>query len=267
MPQKIVTQTRSLGGTLNNAGNVRHDKGHTLVHINHAQIGVEGGKVVVRNLGTGVGGNGKKGRLPYIGKAHKTHVRQQLQLQHHVPLLPLESGAGEPGHLPGGGGIVRIAPAAPSAPGENEVLAGGHVHDDLAGGGVPHHGAPGHLHNEGFAALAAHFSAQPVLTRLGGVFALVAEVQQGGQIVVDPEDHTAAVTAVAAVGAAGGDIFFPVEGHRTVAALAAADGDSNFIYKHSVSSIAHASSKASSPIFCFSSSRACPARLLGSQEE
>ena len=199
MPQKIVTQTRSLGGTLNNAGNVRHDKGHTFVHINHAQIGVEGGKVVVRNLGTGVGGNGKKGRLPYIGKAHKTHVRQQLQLQHHVPLLPLESGAGEPGHLPGGGGI--------------------------------------------------------------------AEVQQGGQIVVDPEDHTAAVTAVAAVGAAGGNIFFPVEGHRPVAALAAADGDSNFIYKHSVSSIAHASSKASSPIFCFSSSRACPARLLGSQEE
>ncbi len=49
-----------------------------------------------------------------------------------------------------------------------------------------------------------------------------------------------------------------------VAAPAAADGNPNLIYKHDDPSIAHASSKASRPIFCLSSKRVSPDRLLGS---
>ena len=48
------------------------------------------------------------------------------------------------------------------------------------------------------------------------------------------EHHAPAVTAVAAVRPAGGHIFFPVEGHRAVAAPAADDRDPHLIYKHSI---------------------------------
>ena len=63
------------------------------------------------------------------------------------------------------------------------------------------------------------------------IFALVAEVHQGGHVVVHLQDDGAAVAAVAAVGAAGGHVFLPVEGHRAVAAVAGPDGDPRFINK------------------------------------
>ena len=42
--------------------------------------------------------------------------------------------------------------------------------------------------------------------------------------------------AVAAVRAAGGHIFFPVERHRSIAAPSADDGDAHFIHEHSCTS-------------------------------
>ena len=98
------------------------------------------------------------------------------------------------------------------------------------------HGAPGYVDDQGFSPLAGHFPAHAVDTCLSSVLSLIAEVQQGGHIVVDPQDDAAAVTAVTAVRAAGCHIFFPVEGHGTIAAATAADCNSNFIYKHLISS-------------------------------
>jgi len=83
-----------------------------------------------------------------------------------------------------------------------------------------------------FAPLATHVPALAVHAGTGGILALIAEIQQGGHIVVDTQDDTAAVTAVAAIGTAGGYIFFPVEGHGAVAAATADDRDSYLIYKH-----------------------------------
>ena len=45
------------------------------------------------------------------------------------------------------------------------------------------------------------------------------------------------MAAVAAVGAAGGHIFFPVKGYGTVTATAANDCDPYFIYKHEHTSL------------------------------
>ena len=127
---------------------------------------------------------------------------------------------------------MGIAPAATAALSQDEILAGGHIHNDLTGGRIPHNRAARHLDDERLAALTAHFPALAVLTCLGSVLALIPEVQQRGQIIVDPQDDAAAMAAVTAVGTAGGNIFFPVECHRAVTALATNDGNSNFIYKH-----------------------------------
>ena len=236
VPEKIMPQTRTLGGALNDAGDIRHDEGHALIYINNPQIGIQSRKMVIGDLRVGVGGDGKQGGFTHVWKAHQTHVRQKLQLQNHVPLLSLKTGFGKPGNLTGGGGVMGIAPAAPSALGKNEILAGGHVHNDLIRFGVPHDGAPGNLDDQVFAPFARHFSTLTADAGGGLVLALVAEIQKSGQVVVDPENDAAAMSAVAAVRAAGGHIFFPVERHRSIAAPSADDGDAHFIHEHSCTS-------------------------------
>ena len=76
--EKIVSQTCALGGALNDARDVRHDEGHTLVHVNHAQIGIQSRKMVIGNLRVSVGGDGKQGGFAHVGEAHQAHVRQKL---------------------------------------------------------------------------------------------------------------------------------------------------------------------------------------------
>ena len=235
VPEEIMTQAGTLGGALDDAGDIRHDEGHALLDVNHAQVGEQGGEVVVGDFRPCVGGDGEQCGLAHVGEAYQTYVRQQLQFQNHIPLLTLQAGLGESGHLPGGGGVVGIAPAPTAAPGNDKVLAGGHIHDDLTGLGIPDNGAPGDVDDEIFAPFAGHFPTHAVDTGGCLILALIAEVQQSGQIVVDVEHHTAAMTAVAAVGAAGGNVFFPVEGHGAVAAPSADDRNANLIYKHSIS--------------------------------
>ena len=127
---------------------------------------------------------------------------------------------------------MGVAPAAPAAFGDDEILAGGHVHNDLIGFGIPNHGASGHVDDQRIAPLAAHFPAEAIEACLGGILALVTEVQQCGHVIVDMKNDTAAVTAVTTVRAAGGHIFLPVEGNGAVPSAASDDCDSNFIYKH-----------------------------------
>ena len=232
VPQEIMAQARTLSRTLNDTGDIRHDEGHALIHIDDAQVGEQRGEMVVCDLRPGIGGDGKEGGFSNIGEAHKANVCQKLELQDHIPLLALHARLGEAGNLTGRGSIVGIAPAAPAALSDDKVLAGGHVHNDLVGLRIPDHGAPGDLDNQGLSTLAAHIPAQAVHTCLGGVLPLITEIQQCGKIVIDPQDHAAAMAAVAAVGTAGGHIFFPVEGHGAIAAPSAADCNSNLIYKH-----------------------------------
>ena len=114
---------------------------------------------------------------------------------------------------------VVVAPAASAAFGDDMILTGGHIHNDLTGFGIPDDCASGNLDDQILAPFAAHIPALAACACLGGVLAFVAEIQKGGQIVVDPQDHTAAMAAVAAVGTAGGYIFFSVESNCSVTAV------------------------------------------------
>ena len=236
MAQEIVTQTGAFCSAFNDAGDVCHNEGNAFVNINHAQIGEQSGEVVVGDLGTGVGGDGQQGGLTHIGEANQTHVCQQLQLHNDIPLLTLQACLGKPGDLTGGGGIMGVTPAAAAALGDDVIFAGGHIHEDRVGLRIPDDGAAGDLNNEIFATLAAHIAALAVFASLGGILALIAEVQQGGHMVGDPQDDATAVAAITTVGTAGIDIFFPVESHSAVTAATADHRDSYFIYKHSKSS-------------------------------
>ena len=231
VPQEIVTQTGALTGALDDAGNIGHHEADALVHVHHAQIGIQGGEVVVGDLGVGLGDHAQQRGLAHVGESHQSHVRQQLQLQHHVVALSGQTCLGEAGHLTGGGGEMLVAPAAPAALAQHIGLVIGHVLDDLAGLGVPYQRAPGDTDGEALAVLARLPAALTVHAVGGHIFALVAEVHQGGHVVIHLQDDGAAVAAVTAVRAAGGNVFLPVKGHCTVAAVAGAAGDAGLVDK------------------------------------
>ena len=140
-----------------------------------------------------------------------------------------QSALGKPGGLPGGGGKVGVAPAALSAAAEDIRLIAGHVLDNLVGFRVPDQGAPRDPDGKGFAVLTAFALAHAVRALLRRVFALVAEIHEGGEVVVHLQNDVAAGNAVAAVRTACGDVFFPVEGDAAIAAVASPDGNPCFV--------------------------------------
>ncbi len=63
----------------------------------------------------------------------------------------------------------------------------------------------------------------------GAEDARIAVVDQGIEVAVGDSDHAAAVSAVAAAGAAARDVFFAPERGRAVSALAGDDFDTGFV--------------------------------------
>ena len=113
---------------------------------------------------------------------------------------------------------VAVTAAAALGNGDRGVV--GQVCDNKAALGVLDHSAQRHLDDQilGIFAVAQACAALAALRRC--ILALVAEIHQGGQMVVRHKDDVAAPAAVAAVRAACGHEFFAVEAHRTIAALA-----------------------------------------------
>ena len=126
---------------------------------------------------------------------------------------------------------MLIAPAAATAFDHGPILTVGHIVHHGAAFLIANHGAPGNADNQSLAALARAAFALTVSTVGSHIFPLVTEIHQGRHIVVHAENHVAALAAVTTVRAAGCNIFFTVECHRSVAALAGSHGNGYFIYK------------------------------------
>src|SRR5690606_21498364 len=90
-------------------------------------------------------------------------------------------------------------------------------------------GADGHGDDEVVAALAVFLLAHAAFPALRLEAALVAEVDQGVEVLVGLQPDAAAVSPVTAVGAALGNELLPPEAHAAVAALAGGHGDFGFV--------------------------------------
>ena len=60
MAQEIVAKANAVSCTLNNAGDIGHDKRNTVGNVDHAEVRIECGKVVICNFGVRVGRNGQE---------------------------------------------------------------------------------------------------------------------------------------------------------------------------------------------------------------
>ena len=229
--QEVMAQADALAGALDQAGDVGADEAGPLAHRHDAQRGHEGGEVVVGDLGLGRADGGDEGRFAHVREADQAHIRDELQLQRDLEILTRHTGLGELGDLAGRRRKMRVAVAAASAPRHRDGGVVGQVRDDKAALGVLDDRAQRDLDDQIFGVLAVAQARAALAALVGGILALVAEVHQGGQVVVHDEDDVAAASAVAAVRAARGHEFFAVKAHRTVAALARVEPDGGDIDK------------------------------------
>ena len=130
---------------------------------------------------------------------------------------------------------MDIPPTAAAALCDDLRLIAGEVRKNASGLGFLDQSAPRHADDEILAALAIAARTAAIFPTRGYIFALIAEIRQGGEVVVHLEDNIAALSAVAAVRPAGGHILFPMERNGSIAAFACFDGDFCMVDKHRVS--------------------------------
>ena len=124
---------------------------------------------------------------------------------------------------------IAVAAAAALCHGDGGVV--GQVGNDKAALGVLDDRAQRHLDDEVLGVFAVAQARAALAALRGHILALVAEIHQGGQVVVHHKDNVAAAAAVAAVRAACCHEFFAVKAHRAVAALARVEPDGGDVDK------------------------------------
>ena len=187
--------------------------------------------MIVGNFGLGGGDHADEGGFAHVGEADQPHIRDDLEFQFQMQILPRQAGLGELGDLAGGRGKMAVAPAAAAALGHHHRLVAGEVRHHKAGLSLLQNSAAGHTDDQVFRIRTTLALGAAVLAVLGGVFALVAEIHQSGQVIIGHKDDVAAAAAVAAVRAAGRHEFFAVEGHGAIAALACMQTDGGYVNK------------------------------------
>src|SRR3546814_469881 len=130
----------------------------------------------------------------------------------------------------GGALEVHVAQAALAALGHQHAVAvARHVADDLVGGDVDDLGTDRDDDGGVLAALAVALLAHAVLAALRAKPLLVAEVDQGVEVLRRLQPHAAAVAAIAAIGPAERDELLAPETDAAVAAVSGSDGDFGFV--------------------------------------
>ena len=201
--EEVQAQATALGGTGDEAGDVGDGEG-LVAQVHHAEVRLQRGEGVVADLRLGRRQRRHQGGLAGGGEADEADVGHRLQLQDQVLLLAGLAEQGEAGGLAGARRERRVAQAAVAALGGDEAGAlAGHVRQHVA---VlrQHDGALGDLEDQILAAGAVAVVAGARLPLLRLDVRVEVEVHEGVDLRVDLEDDVAAVSAVAAVGAAEG---------------------------------------------------------------
>ena len=232
MTQEVMSQTCALGCALDDTRDICHDKGLFLCHADNAQIGNQGGKVIVCDLRTGSRDHGKQRGLADIREADQTDVCQQLQFQRDLHLNARQTGLCKARCLTGRSCKMGIAPAAVTALSCNKRLVVRQILHNTTGRTVADDGAARYTDNQIGTVLTLHALAHTVLAVGCDILFLIPEVQQRGQVIIHLEYHRAAASAVTAVRTARSYILLTVEADLAVAALTGCDFNFCYVNKH-----------------------------------
>ena len=243
--EELVPKPAPLVRALDKAGDVGADEAQVTAR-RHAQIRDKRRERVVADLRSGRRDLRDERGLPRRRHAHKRRVGHELHLKLDPLLLRRLAQLGERGSTARGRDEVHVSAAADAAERHGDALAVvREVGDELARflrflEVLVDHRAHGHLQDHVLAVGAAHARALAVRAALGLEVVLEAVVDQRRDAQVGLDDDVAAVTAVAAVGAAFGDVRLATEGHAARAAVAAFDVYAYLVYEHGESFAARA---------------------------
>ena len=139
----------------------------------------------------------------------------------------------DPRHAPGARDEPRVATTTLTSARDDDLLAGRReIRDTLAGRVVHDDRALGDAHDHVTAGPAALVLAATGRAVLGGDRLLEPELGERRRAAVDAEHHAAALTAIAAVGAAPRDVGLAAEGDDPAPAVAALHCDPHAIEEH-----------------------------------
>jgi hypothetical protein len=225
----MAEEARAEPGPLVRAGDQAGDVGQHEIHLpraHHAEVRVQRGERVIRDLRPGGGDGSEERRLARVGQPDQPGVGDQLQPKPDRQLLARLAGVGVPRRLVRRALEVRIAEAAVAAAGEPHALTRlpeiGEQGLVVLGVDL---GARRHLDDDVGAVRAG-----AVLAHAGRAVArlevlLIAVVDQGVEVGDALRPYVAAAPAIAAVRPAELDELLAAEADRAVAAVARADVD------------------------------------------
>src|SRR6266849_328668 len=235
------TEPRAFVRTLDEAGKIGDDKSAAelgavpagaAVGVDDPQIRFQRGKGIVGDFRARRGDNGNQSGLAGIGITHQADIGQKFQLEAKMALFARKSVFMFARGLMPGLGKVLIAASTAATVGDQYALAGAGevgygraliVEDQRADGNLQDHVTTGMTGAVGAFAMAA---------TIGLEFAIVTVAEQRVVVNVGFEIDAAAMAAVAARGTAAGHVFFPPEGHATIAAVAGLHEYFGFINEH-----------------------------------
>ncbi len=202
MAQELKAQAAPGAGPGDQTWDVGHRVRGKVTGQRHAEVRHEGGERVVCDLGLGRAEHRDQRGLTRAGKTHQRHIRDGLEFQDGVKLLPRLTELREPRGLAPGGGQPRVAATTAAATGEDQVTPNADQVRDLLAVRPQDDSAVRHRQHEIHTVGAVPVGALTRTTARGPLMGMEVEVEQGRHARVDPEDDVPATTAVAAVRAA-----------------------------------------------------------------
>ena len=88
MAQEVMAKSDAVSRTLDDAGDISHDERHAVGDVDHAEVRIERGEVIICNFRVCVGRDGQERRFTDVREADKADIGKQLQLQNDVVLFP-----------------------------------------------------------------------------------------------------------------------------------------------------------------------------------
>ena len=196
-----MAEPASLAGPLNQARHIGHGEGGLTCH-HDPEVGHQGGERIVGDLGLRRGDRGDQARLASAREADQTDVSEHLEFQVDDALLTLLAQQREAGRFSGSRRQRGVPEAAPPAQRHHNLVHLAEVGEQLPGAVVGDHGARRHRQHDVGAVRAVAVASHTWLAVGCLPLGLAVVVDQGGQALVDAQQHRAAVPAVASIGPA-----------------------------------------------------------------
>src|ERR1700682_2917320 len=229
MAEEAVAEADAFMRAFDQAWNVGEHE-FAAADVTHAELRMQRGEWVIRNLRLGGADGGKKRRLAGVWQADDAGIGDELQPQPNGELGPRLAGIGVARRAVGRAFEPRIAETAIAAMRQHDALAEfGEIGKQRLAIFVVNLRADRHFEHHVGAVGAMAVLAHAAAAVLGREMLLVTIVDQRVEAVDRLRDHIAAVAAVAAVRPAVFDEFLAPERHAAVAAVAGANVDLGFV--------------------------------------